>query len=429
MKVVRYSDAGYPAFVKSLDRRAGPSPEIRDQVAEILEEVRNGGDAMVFTLNERFGGGSGSSAAQLWVGEEELDAAVEGLSENERKALNASRKNVREFARRSRRKNWTSRNRQGARVGERFEAFQRVGIYVPGGTAPLVSTALMTVTLAASVGVEEIVVATPPGPEGEVHPALLAALRMAGATAVYRAGGAQAIAAMAFGTESMAPVQKVFGPGNAYVVEAKRQVFGWVGVDLLPGPSEVAVVADETANPAMVAADLLAQAEHGKGSRMILFTPHQPLLEQVVDEIQRQLTKLSRSEHLEEVLAHGAHLVMVPDLDEALELVNAFSPEHLSLVTRNNEKWAGKARTAGALFLGPWSPVAVGDFLAGPSHELPTGGAGKSFAGLTVDQFQHRVSVVEYDKSALKKSVATVREFGRLEGLDAHARSVEIRFE
>ena len=334
---------------------------------------------------------------------------------------------MRDFAKKSLRKNWTARNRQGAVVGERFDPFQRVGIYVPGGTAPLVSTAVMTVTLAATAGVPEIVVTTPSDRTGKINDALLFALHLCGATEMYQVGGAQAIAALAYGTESLAPVQKIFGPGNAYVVEAKRQVFGQVAIDLLPGPSEILVLADASANPAWIAADMLAQAEHGKGSSILFVTDSAPLLTRVEKQIATQLRALNRQEHLAPVLAQHCALILVRTLEDGVRIANDFAPEHISIVTRQNAKLAARIRTAGAIFLGGWSPVAAGDFLAGPSHTLPTGGAGKSFPGLTSDMFQRRTSIVHLDEKALRKSVPTIAQFSALEGLDAHANSARIR--
>ncbi|RYD99084.1 MAG: histidinol dehydrogenase, partial [Sphingobacteriales bacterium] len=343
-------------------------------------------------------------------------------------AIAAAHANVQDFAKRSLRQNWTAINAQGATVGERFDPFQRVGIYVPGGTAPLVSTAIMTVTLAAAAGVPEIVVTTPADAAGNINDALLYALQFAGATEIYKVGGAQAIAGLAYGTTTIAPVLKIFGPGNAYVVEAKRQVFGAVSIDLLPGPSEILVLADESADPSWIAADLLAQAEHGKGSQILFVTTCDKLLTAVKTEVQLQCAELSRQQHLAEVLEQYCTLVLVKTLDDAVALANAFAPEHTAVATENDDAIAAKLTTSGAIFLGGYSPVAAGDFLAGPSHTLPTGGAGKSFPGLTVDMFQRRTSIVHLDEQALRKSVSTICEFSALEGLDAHGCSASIRF-
>ena len=314
-------------------------------------------------------------------------------------------------------------------MGERFDPFHRVGIYVPGGTAPLVSTAVMTCTLAAVAGVPEIVIATPAGPDGKVNDALLFALQYAGATEIYKVGGAQAVAALAFGTESIRPVVKIYGPGNAYVVEAKRQVFGRVAVDLLPGPSEIFIIADNSAHPAWVASDLLAQAEHGHNSMVVLATDSADLLAAVEKEVAAQFTKLSRAPHIQEVLDTSTFLVLVNRIEDAVALCNSFAPEHASVVTKQDDANAAKLRTTGAIFLGGFSPVVGGDFVAGPSHELPTGGAGKSFPGLTVDQFQRRTSLVRFDAQSLRASLPIIQTFSAIEGLDAHGRSAEIRLE
>jgi histidinol dehydrogenase len=349
--------------------------------------------------------------------------------ESLREAVEAAHRNIAFFSKKSLRKNWSARNAQGATVGEKFDPFQRVGIYIPGGTAPLVSTALMTVTLAQVAGCPEIVVCTPCNREGQINSALLYALNVAGATEIYRLGGSQAIAAMALGTTTMRPVQKVFGPGNAYVVAAKRLLFGHVAMDLLPGPSEVLVLADDKANPAFAAADLLAQAEHGSGhERVWLVTPSRKLLTTVEREIQKQLPKLSRCEFIEKALKNNGWLIQTATMEDAVTLVNRIAPEHVEIMTAKAHAVAGAIRTAGAIFIGPWSPTVLGDYVAGPSHTLPTGGAGVSFAGLTVDQFQRRTSLVEYKRDALKKSLPIVQKFAELEGLDAHGRSAGIRF-
>jgi histidinol dehydrogenase len=277
--------------------------------------------------------------------------------------------------------------------------------------------------------VPEIVAVTPPDARGRIHPALLCALRLAGATEVYRVGGVQAIGLLAFGSATVRPVQKIFGPGNAYVVEAKRQVFGRVAIDLLPGPSEILVIADDSAEPAWIAADLLAQAEHGDGSRVALVTDSDALADAVLGEIERQSAKLTRREQLARVLKENAFIIRARNLEEAASIANTFAPEHLSIVSEKADWIASEVRTAGAIFLGPFSPVAAGDFLAGPSHELPTGGAGHSFPGLTADQFQRRTSLVEFDRASLRKSLPVLQEFARIEGLDAHGRSAEIRLE
>ncbi len=422
MRILRHTDADFSTQLAALQRHAEAQPQVRETVADVLQAVRTKGDAALLEFTERFGGPRLTAKHLRVTGQPKVDAAT-------KEALATARANVLAFARKSLRQTWTMKNAQGATVGERFDPFQRVGIYVPGGTAPLVSTAVMTVTLAAAAGVPEIVVATPSGRDGEVNDALLFALEFCGATEVYRVGGAQAIAALAYGTASIAPVQKIFGPGNAYVVEAKRQVFGQVAIDLLPGPSEILVLADASANPAWIAADLLAQAEHGKGSSILFVTNSAKLLKAVEQEISTQLATLSRQEHLAGVLAADCALILVKTLKDAVAITNDFAPEHVSVVTKEDDKIGAQLLTSGAIFLGGYSPVAAGDFLAGPSHTLPTGGAGRSFPGLTVDMFQRRTSIVRLDAKALRKSVPTIAKFSEIEGLDAHGRSAAIRFE
>jgi histidinol dehydrogenase len=326
------------------------------------------------------------------------------------------------------RKNWRRKNAQGAWVGEKFDPLDRVGIYIPGGTAPLVSTAVMTITLARAAGCREIVVCTPCGPDGSINPALLHAANISGATEIYRAGGAQAIAAMAYGTDTIRPVAKIFGPGNAYVVAAKRLLTGIVAIDLLPGPSEVLVLADAQANASFIAADLLAQAEHGSGhERLWLVTDSAKLLRQVESEIKKQLPRRARREYIEKTLANQAWLILVKSLPQGVDIVNLFAPEHCEIMARQPAKLAEKITTAGAIFLGEYSPTALGDYIAGPSHVLPTGGAGRAFAGLTVDQFQRRTSLVQYTLPALRKSLLALEKLAMVEGLEGHAWSVKSR--
>ena len=418
----------YKTALAALNRSAEPDPAVSKTVAAIIADIRKRGDPALIEFTQRFGGPS-LAARQLRVSAAEFKAAERLVDQKTRTAISLGHANVRLFARKSLRKSWSGKNIQGGKVGERYDPFQRVGIYVPGGTAPLVSTAVMTCTLAAVAGVPEIVVTTPADKTGAVNPALLHALRLAGATEVYKVGGAQAVAALAYGTQSIPHVLKIFGPGNAYVVEAKRQCFGRVAIDLLPGPSEILVIADATANAAWIAADLLAQAEHGHGSAVLFVTDSATKLNQVAAAFQSQLGKLARQEHLREVADKTTHLILVKSLAEAVKLANAFAPEHLTILTADDEKLAAQIRTAGAIFLGGYSPVVAGDFVAGPSHELPTGGAGKSFPGLTVDQFQRRTSIVRLDRKSLRALLPAIQTFSKIEGLDAHGRSAAIRFD
>ena len=420
-----------PNFANRLKQLAAASSlfdtTIEQQARDIVDAVRIRGDAALLELTERFNG-IRLTADQLALSQAELAGAAFKADDSLRAAVADASKNIVAFAKKSLRKKWKMRNSHGASVGEKFDPITRIGIYVPGGAAPLVSTALMTIPLARAAGCEEIVVCTPCDKTGAVNPALLYAARVAGATEIYRIGGAQAIAAMAMGTATIKPVQKIFGPGNAYVVAAKRLLFGHVAIDLLPGPSEVLVLADDSANPKFIAADLLAQAEHGSGhERVWLVTPSAKLVRATLKEIRSQMPKLKRRDLIERALQNNGWLIQVETMDDAVKLTNSLAPEHLEIMTRNAAALSEKITTAGAIFLGNYSPTVLGDYVAGPSHTLPTGGAGASFPGLTVDQFQRRTSIVEYDRASLKRAVKSVQKFGEMEGLDAHARSATIR--
>lgn len=416
MKILRHDQPDFTGqLAKDLTSSSLFDPAIEERVRYIIADVQARGDTALAELTERFD--------KVTLSQFAVTGPTPSVPAKFQKAIATAHKNIAGFAKKSLRTTWRMRNAQGAAVGEKFEGFERVGIYIPGGTAPLVSTVLMTVTLAKVAGCKEIVVCTPP----PVDRSLLYACRKAGATEIYQIGGAQAIAALALGTGTIKRVQKIFGPGNAYVVAAKRLLFGHVAIDLLPGPSEVLIVADDSANPAFIAADLLAQAEHGSGhERVWLVTTSSRVLEESQAEIARQLPALKRREFIERVAMVG---VLARDLKQAVAICNDFAPEHCELMTKTNLALAMKIKTAGAIFLGPFSPTVVGDYVAGPSHTLPTGGAGRSFAGLTVDQFQRRTSVVELNAKSLKKSLPAIETFARAEGLDGHAASARIRFE
>lgn len=430
MNVLKFSDKDFAARLTQLAAASSLfDPVVEERARGIVAVVRERGDAALLELTARFDGAQ-LAAEQLAVSQAEIFGASLAADDSLRAAVTEAEKNIAAFGRKSLRKNWSAHNSHGATVGEKFDGFERVGIYIPGGTAPLVSTALMTITLARVAGCREIVVCTPPGKDGSVNPALLFAARTAGATEIYKAGGAQAIAALALGTATIRPVQKVFGPGNAYVVAAKRLLVGHVAIDLLPGPSEVLVLADDSANPKFIAADLLAQAEHGSGhERVWLVTTSAKMLKATEKEIARQLPQLARREFIAKALANNGWLILVKSLADGIALVNRLAPEHCEVMVRQPQQAVAQITTAGALFLGGWSPTVLGDYVAGPSHTLPTGGAGRSFAGLTVDQFQRRTSVVDYSKPALKKALRSVQKFAELEGLDAHGRSASIRLE
>lgn len=420
MKTLRYDQ---PEFARAVAEACAASslfdPQIEERVQAVIADVRTRGDDALVELTERFD--------QVRLRSSELRIAGKPVKPEAglARAIAAAQKNVSAFAKRSLRKDWRMQNAQGGAVGEKFDPLQRVGIYIPGGTAPLVSTVLMTVTLAKVAGCPEIVVCSRP----PINPALLYAAHSAGATEIYQLGGAQAIAAMALGTRSIKHVVKIFGPGNAYVTAAKKLLFGYVGIDLLSGPSELLVLADDSAEPGFVAADMLAQAEHGTGyERVWLVTTSERVLKATFGEIQNQIGGLRRHGLIRRALENSGVCILAKDMQQAIDITNQFAPEHCELMTKNAPKVSRAIKTAGAIFLGPWSPTVVGDYVAGPSHALPTGGTGAAFAGLTVDQFQRRTSVIELSREALRKSLPALEAFGSVEGLDAHVASARIRF-
>lgn len=403
--------------------------EISDSVAAILADVKARGDEAVAYYAAKFDGAK-LRARDFRIKASDLAAAAGRVSAAEMKAMVAAKENIVAFNEKGLPKAWTGRNKQGAEIGEVHHPIRRVGLYVPGGEVPLVSTVLMTATLAKIAGCPEIVVFTPSNPQGRVADGLLAALHLVGVDEVYRIGGVQAVGAMAYGTFTIPAVDKVYGPGNAYVCEAKRQVFGTVGVDSLPGPSEVMVIADDTARPDFAAADLLAQAEHGSGREKIyLIATSTAMLAAIEEEVQNQLKTLPRAEKVRRVLADGFLAIQVNTLVEAARIANHIAPEHLELlVSPSAQKTLLKTiTTAGAIMLGNFTPTAVGDFTAGPSHVLPTGRAGRFFSGLRVVDFMRRTSVVRYEKASLKKAAPVVSAFAAMEKLDAHGRSVTLR--
>ncbi len=396
-------------------------------VEEIISDVRRRGDAALFDLTRRF---DGVGLKKLKVDRGEMRAALAAVPGAKKRAIRDAVKCVRDYHKRTKPKNWRARNPHGAVVGENFYPIRRVGIYVPGGSAPLASTVVMTVTLAKLAGCPEICVCTPPSSGGNVDAHVLCALSIAGADEIYKVGGAQAVAAMTYGTASIRAVDKLYGPGNAYVTEAKRRLFGIVGCDLLPGPSEVMVVADSSANPRYIASDLLSQAEHGSGREKIyLVCTDAKLVDSVGVEIGKMSRRLSRAGKLSKIVRDSAYAVVVPNLDAAAEVAGYTAPEHLELHVENPEGLASKIGTAGALLLGENTPTVLGDFTAGPSHTLPTGRTGRFSGGLQLSDFMRRSSVVKYDPKSLEKAAGVVEAFSEMETLDAHANSLRIRLE
>ena len=427
-------DGDDPDLLEKLSRDLGAASrdlEVEKVVSDIIELVGQDGDSGLLDLTERFDGVR-LEPDFLRVAEAEIAKSRDVLREEERMAIQEAIDNIRSFHEQGHPLDWTAENSHGGVVGERHYPINRVGLYVPGGSVPLVSTVLMTATLAKVANVPEIAVATPPKSDGTIDPSLLAALAMLGIDEVYRIGGAQAVAALALGTETVPPVDKIFGPGNAFVNEAKRQVFGLVGVDLLPGPSEVMVLCDDTARPSHVAAALLAQAEHGSGKeRVFLVGLHPAVVDDSLEEMKVQLEKLSHKESILKVLDKGLFVVDASTEDQAIEVTNFVAPEHLELQVEENklDRLTDAISTAGAILQGHDTPTVLGDFAAGPSHVLPTGRAARFSSGLRLSDFYRRSSVLRYDVSALAKAEQVVTCFSSMESLDAHGRSLSVRLE
>ena len=415
------------SLVDQFMRRPSVPEQAEKAARAIIESVRKGGDKAVFKWASEFDSAS-LNARNVRVSEAEFLAANQKVDAAFKKAAREAHKRIKRFAKAGLRADWKIPTPKGGFVGEKFLPFDRIGAYIPGGEAPLASTALMTVTFAQVAGVKEIIACTPCGASGEVNPYILYALKLAGATEVYRVGGVQAIAAMAYGTKSIGAVQKIVGPGNAYVTAAKKLVYGTVAIDMLAGPSEIAVLADSSASAEQVAADLLSQAEHGTGlEKSLLVTTSKQLLKRVQKELVAQTATLSRQGPICKVLKSGTLLVHVKSMAEGVKLINLFAPEHFELLVKDAARWEKQITTSGAIFIGPWTPESAGDFAAGPSHVLPTGGTSAMFSGLTVEDFRRRSSRIKLSKKDLEDVLPVIEAFGRVEGLDAHVRSAQCR--
>ncbi len=431
MKTLDFSAAGFTGKLARFCAEANTAPEVTRTVTEIIAAVRERGDAAVLEFTEKFDRAK-LRPSDLRVPAEELAASWKKLPAARKQSIRDAISCVKAFHKKTLPRSWRGKNPHGATVGENFYPLKRVGINVPGGRVPLVSTVVMTTVLAKLAGVPEVVVCTPPLADGTNDPGLLAALHACGVTEVYRMGGIQAMAALGLGTKTVPAVDKLFGPGNAYVMEAKRQLFGLVGVDLLPGPSEVMVIADESANPRWTAADLLAQAEHGTGKEKIyLACTDKGQLEEILAEVKKQMPALTHATAIAKVLDAHFLSILVPDLDAAVEVANFIAPEHLELHVADGElsRLTAAITTAGAIMQGSKTPTVLGDFTAGPSHTLPTGRTGRFFSGLQVTDFMRRSSVIRYDERSLAKAKSVVEAFSELERLDGHGRSLAIRLE
>jgi len=408
---------------------ADVDPSIQRAVDEILADVRARGDAAVLDCTRRFDGYAASSASALSIAPAEFEAAERALAPDVRAALAYAAERIERYHAAALPKSWRITDEHGSVLGQEIRPLDRVGVYVPGGRAAYPSTVLMTAVPARVAGVRDIVLVTPPGRDGRVDPTVLAAARMAGVTEGWRIGGAQAIGALAYGTLSIRRVDKIVGPGNVYVALAKSRVFGEVGVDMMAGPSEVVVVADATADPAWAAADLLAQAEHDPMARAVLITDDAQLAGRVQAALADQLERLPRRAIAAESLATNGALVRVGSLDEAVDLANRLAPEHLELLVRVPQALLGRVRHAGAVFVGGQTPEVVGDYVAGPSHVLPTAGTARFSSPLGTEDFVTRASVIEYTEKGLRAALPHLRALTRIEGLAGHGTAAEVRGE
>ena len=427
MKLLYRSEPDFAQRLGELLRREAFSKEIDAAAQAIIDDVRARGDDALVDCARKFDHVE-LSPENFQISNAEIDMAIATLPTETTAAVDLAVEHIQDFYSQKLPKDWSYSPRPGVTLGEQFHPLDIVGCYVPGGTAPLVSTVCHTVAIAKTVGVREIIVCTPPRPDGSIPAALLYACRRAGATAVYRLGGVYAIAAMAYGTATIPRVEKICGPGNAYVAAAKRAIYGSAALDLVAGPSEILILADDSARADYVAADILSQAEHGSGrEQAVLVSPSRKLLEEVAEEIPRQAAKLHRQECVTKVLEHGVFLIEATDLDDAARIASAYAPEHLELQVIEPKSLMKKITAAGAIFLGSYTPEPVGDYVAGPSHVLPTGGTAKFFNGLTADAFIRRTSIIHYEREALLAEQEALATLTACEGLDAHGASAAIR--
>lgn len=397
-------------------------------VREILDDVKEKGDEALFAYTKKFDGAD-VNAGNVLVTEEEVKEAYDAVDDSLIEIIRKSLKNIESYHAKQMQYSWFDSKPDGTLLGQKVTAIERVGVYVPGGKAVYPSSVLMNIMPAKVAGVDEIIMVTPPGKDGKVNPATLVAAKEAGAGAVYKAGGAQAIAALAYGTESIPKADKIVGPGNIYVALAKKAVYGHVSIDSIAGPSEILVLADETANPRYVAADLLSQAEHDELASAILVTTSAELAEKVSAEVDAFVKELSRGEIIQKSLDNYGHILVAGTLEDAIAAANEIASEHLEIVTKDPYQVMMKIRNAGAIFIGEYSSEPLGDYFAGPNHVLPTNGTAKFFSPLSVDDFLKKSSIIAYSKEALEAVHLDIEKFAEAEQLTAHANSIKVRFE
>ena len=429
MKILNLTPETQSNILENLLKRSPNSyGEFEARVNDIIMTVREKKDEALFDYTKRFDKAD-INASNILVTEEEIEEAYRLVDTKLLEVIRKALVNIKTYHEKQRQTSWFDSQENGIILGQKVTALKRVGVYVPGGKAVYPSSVLMNVLPAKVAGVDEIIMTTPPGADGKVYPSTLVAAKEAGVDKIYKVGGAQAIAALAFGTESIPKVDKIVGPGNIYVALAKKAVFGYVSIDSIAGPSEILVLADETANPRFVAADLLSQAEHDEMASAILITTSRQLAEQVSVEVDKFVAELSRKEIIQKCLDNYVYVLVADTLDAAIETVNEIASEHLELVTKNPFEVMTKIRNAGAIFIGEYSSEPLGDYFAGPNHVLPTNGTAKFFSPLSVDDFIKKSSIISYSKEALKPVYKDIVQFAECEKLTAHANSIRVRFE
>lgn len=429
MRILELTEETKGNILENLLKRSPNSyGKFEASVQEIIETVRANRDAALFDYTARFDGAT-INKDNILVTEEEIKEAYDAVDPKLLEVIRKSLVNIRTYHEKQRQNSWFDSQDKGIILGQKVTALARVGVYVPGGKAVYPSSVLMNIVPAKVAGVDEIIMTTPPGKDGKVNPSTLVAAREAGADRIYKVGGAQAIAALAFGTESIPKVDKIVGPGNIYVALAKKAVFGYVSIDSIAGPSEILVLADETANPRYVAADLLSQAEHDEMASAILITTSRELAERVSEEAAKFTAQLSRKEIIQKSLDNYGYILIADNMEEAIAAVNEIASEHMEIVTKNPFEVMTKVRNAGAIFIGEYSSEPLGDYFAGPNHVLPTNGTAKFFSALSVDDFIKKSSIISYSREALEEVYKDIAQFAEREQLTAHANSVKVRFE
>ncbi len=428
MKIVKLTKETTQNLLEELLKRSPNSyGEYESRVNKIIEDVRTRRDEALFEYTKRFDGAQ-IHAGNVLVTEEEIEEAYAKTDASLISIIRKSLENIRSFHEKQRQQSWIDAEKGGIILGQRVTPLKTAGVYVPGGKAAYPSSVLMNIIPAKAAGVEHIIMTTPPDQEGNVYPATLVAAKEAGVDAVYKAGGAQAVAAMAFGTESIPRVDKIVGPGNIYVALAKKAVFGYVSIDSIAGPSEILVLADETADPVYAAADLLSQAEHDEMASAILITTSKELAQQVSLQTDRFLEKLSRRDIIQKSLDNYGYILIADSMEEAIEAANEIASEHLEILTKDPFETMTKIRNAGAIFVGPYSSEPLGDYFAGPNHVLPTNGTARFFSALSVDDFVKKSSIISYSREALEPVYQDIVRFAENEQLTAHANSIRVRF-